>query len=82
MNINFKDDSGNVSVSDDVFDVAFNEPLVHQVVISYLASRRMGTKAQKTRSEVSGGGKKPWKQKGSGRARAAKIGRASCRERV
>ena len=73
MNINFKDDSGNVLVSDDVFDVAFNEPLVHQVVISYLASRRMGTKAQKTRSEVSGGGRKPWKQKGSGRARAGTI---------
>ena len=73
MNINFKDDSGNVSVSDDVFDAAFNEPLVHQVVISYLASGRMGTKAQKTRSEVSGGGRKPWKQKGSGRARAGTI---------
>lgn len=73
MNINFKDDSGNVLVSDDVFDAAFNEPLVHQVVISYLASRRMGTKAQKTRSEVSGGGRKPWKQKGSGRARAGTI---------
>lgn len=73
MNINFKDDSGNVSVSDDVFDVAFNEPLVHQVAISYLASGRMGTKAQKTRSEVSGGGRKPWKQKGSGRARAGTI---------
>ena len=73
MNINFKDDSGNVLVSDDVFDAAFNEPLVHQVVISYLASGRMGTKAQKTRSEVSGGGRKPWKQKGSGRARAGTI---------
>lgn len=73
MNINFKDDSGKVSVSDDVFDVAFNEPLVHQVVISYLASGRMGTKAQKTRSEVSGGGRKPWKQKGSGRARVGTI---------
>lgn len=73
MNINFKDDSGNVLVSNDVFDAAFNEPLVHQVVISYLASRRMGTKAQKTRSEVSGGGRKPWKQKGSGRARAGTI---------
>lgn len=73
MNINFKDNSGNVLVSDDVFDAAFNEPLVHQVVISYLASGRMGTKAQKTRSEVSGGGRKPWKQKGSGRARAGTI---------
>jgi len=73
VNINFKDDSGNVLVSNDVFDAAFNEPLVHQVVISYLASRRMGTKAQKTRSEVSGGGRKPWKQKGSGRARAGTI---------
>ena len=73
MNINFKDDSGNVSVSDDVFDVAFNEPLVHQVIVSYLASERMGTKAQKTRSEVSGGGRKPWKQKGTGRAGGVTI---------
>jgi large subunit ribosomal protein L4 len=53
--------------------VPFNEPLVHQVVTAYLAGARAGTKAQKTRSEVSGSGKKPWKQKGTGRARVGSI---------
>ncbi len=53
----------------DVFDVPFNEDLVSQVVVAYRAGGRQGTKAQKTRSEVRGGGKKPWKQKGGGRAR-------------
>lgn len=60
----------NHPVSDTVFGREFNEPLVHQLVVAYLAAGRSGTKAQKTRSEVSGGGAKPWKQKGSGRARA------------
>ncbi len=59
-----------LDVSDDVFARDFNEPLVHQVVTAYLAGGRSGNSAQKTRSEVSGGGKKPWKQKGTGRARA------------
>lgn len=59
-----------VEVSDAVFSVAYNEPLVHQIVTAYLAASRAGTKAQKTRSEVSGGGAKPWRQKGTGRARA------------
>jgi large subunit ribosomal protein L4 len=59
-----------LGVSEAVFGLDFNEPLVHQLVVSYLAAGRSGTKAQKTRAEVSGGGKKPWKQKGSGRARA------------
>ena len=59
-----------VSVSADIFGREFNESLVHQLVVSYLAAARSGTKAQKTRSDVSGGGAKPWKQKGSGRARA------------
>jgi len=59
-----------VGVSDAVFGREFNEPLVHQLVVAYLAGARSGTKAQKSRSDVSGGGKKPWKQKGSGRARA------------
>lgn len=59
-----------VQVNDAVFACDFNEPLIHQVIIAYLAGARAGTKAQKTRAEVSGGGKKPWKQKGSGRARA------------
>ncbi len=59
-----------ISVPDEVFGVAFNETLVHQVVVAHMAAARAGTKAQKTRSEVRGGGIKPWRQKGSGRARA------------
>lgn len=62
-----------VEVSDDVFARDFNEPVVHQVVTAYLAGGRSGNSAQKTRSEVSGGGKKPWRQKGTGRARAGTI---------
>jgi large subunit ribosomal protein L4 len=62
-----------ITVSEVAFAREFNEALVHQVVTAYLAGGRSGTKAQKTRSEVSGGGKKPWKQKGSGRARAGTI---------
>ncbi|MEI7868559.1 MAG: 50S ribosomal protein L4 [Candidatus Methylumidiphilus sp.] len=59
-----------VAVSDYVFGQQYNEPLIHQLVVSYLAAARFGTKGQKSRSDVSGGGAKPWKQKGSGRARA------------
>ncbi|MDD7022439.1 MAG: 50S ribosomal protein L4 [Aeromonadales bacterium] len=59
-----------LEVSENTFGREFNEPLVHQVVVSYLACARAGTKAQKTRSEVSGGGRKPFRQKGTGRARA------------
>lgn len=62
--------NGVVNLSEALFGNDFNEPLVHQVVTAYLSGARQGTRAQKTRSEVSGGGKKPWKQKGSGRARA------------
>lgn len=62
--------SKTVSVSDDTFGKEFNESLVHQVVVTYMAGARQGTVKQKTRSEVSGGGKKPWRQKGTGRARA------------
>lgn len=62
-----------VSVSDAVFGRDFNEALVHQVVTAYLAGGRSGTKAQKNRAAVSGGGKKPWRQKGTGRARAGTI---------
>lgn len=65
--------AGAVTVSDAVFDKAFNETLVHQVVTAYLAGSRQGTVAQKTRSDVSGGGAKPWRQKGTGRARAGTI---------
>jgi len=59
-----------VSVTDDIFGKDYNESLVHQVVVTYLAGARQGSVKQKTRSEVSGGGKKPWRQKGTGRARA------------
>jgi large subunit ribosomal protein L4 len=62
-----------VDVSDTAFGREFNEALVHQVVVSYMAGARQGTKAQKTRSEVNGGGRKPFRQKGTGRARAGTI---------
>ncbi len=59
-----------VAVSETAFGREFNEALVHQIVTAYMAGGRQGTKAQKSRSEVAGGGKKPWRQKGTGRARA------------
>lgn len=62
--------AGAMTVSDDVFGRDFNEALVHQVVIAFQADARQGSHKQKTRAEVSGGGKKPWRQKGTGRARA------------
>lgn len=62
-----------VQVSEEVFGCRFNEALVHQVVTAYLARARQGTHAQKNRSAVRGGGKKPWRQKGTGRARAGTI---------
>jgi len=61
---------GSVQVSDAVFGAELKTGLIHQVVTAYLAGGRSGTKAQKTRAEVSGGGSKPWRQKGTGRARA------------
>lgn len=73
MDIQLKNGSGAVTVAEGVFAAPFNEALVHQVVVAYMAGGRAGTKAQKTRSEVSGGGAKPWKQKGTGRARAGTI---------
>jgi large subunit ribosomal protein L4 len=65
--------AGTVSVSETTFAREYNEALVHQVVTAFLAGARQGTKAQKTRSEVAGGGRKPWRQKGTGRARAGTI---------
>ncbi len=62
--------AGKVQVSETAFGRAYNEDLIHQAVTAYLSGGRQGSRAQKNRSEVSGGGKKPWKQKGSGRARA------------
>ena len=71
--LNEQDSSGKVDVTEAVFGQSFNETLVHQLVIRYLAGARAGTKAQKTRSDVSGGGSKPWRQKGTGRARSGTI---------
>lgn len=62
-----------IEVDERTFGGEFNETLVHQAVVAYMAGGRQGTRAQKTRSEVSGGGKKPWRQKGTGRARAGTI---------
>ena len=62
-----------IKVSDATFGRDFSEPLVHQVVTAYLAGARAGTKAQKNRSDVRGGGRKPWRQKGTGRARSGTI---------
>jgi len=67
---NGTDSGSSISVSDTVFSRDFNEDLVHQVVTAFMAGGRAGTKAQKNRSAVSGGGAKPWRQKGTGRARA------------
>jgi large subunit ribosomal protein L4 len=67
------EEAGSVDVADAIFATDYNESLIHQVVVAYMAGARQGTKAQKTRSEVSGGGAKPWKQKGTGRARAGTI---------
>lgn len=73
MELALKDAQGALEVSEATFGREFNEALVHQVVVAFAAGARQGTRAQKTRSEVSGGGKKPWRQKGTGRARAGTI---------
>ncbi|SJM95355.1 50S ribosomal subunit protein L4 [Crenothrix polyspora] len=64
------DSAKSLEVAEAVFGQPFNETLVHQLIVKYMANARAGTKAQKTRSDVSGGGTKPWRQKGTGRARA------------
>lgn len=66
-------ESKKIEVAEGVFACAFNEPLIHQVVTAYLSAGRAGTKAQKNRAAVRGGGIKPWRQKGTGRARAGTI---------
>jgi large subunit ribosomal protein L4 len=73
MDISIHNSKNTVSVSDAAFAAEFNETLVHQLVVSFMAAARAGTKAQKTRSEVRGGGAKPFRQKGTGRARAGTI---------
>lgn len=62
-----------IELNEAIFDRPYNEALVHQIVVAYLAGGRAGTQAQKSRSEVRGGGAKPWRQKGTGRARAGTI---------
>ena len=73
MELALRDAKGVLEVSEATFGREFNEALVHQVVVAYAAGARQGTRAQLTRSEVRGGGKKPWRQKGTGRARAGSI---------
>jgi large subunit ribosomal protein L4 len=70
MDLSLYSDAGTMQVSDRVFGAELNSPLIHQVVTAYMAAARAGTKAQKTRAMVSGGNGKPWRQKGTGRARA------------
>ena len=69
MELQVKDGQA-ISLNDEIFAKDFNEALVHQVVVAFQAAGRLGTKAQKNRSDVRGGGAKPWRQKGTGRARA------------
>lgn len=73
MELVLKDAQSALEVSETTFGRDFNEALVHQVVVAFAANARQGTRAQKTRAEVTGSGKKPWRQKGTGRARAGSI---------
>lgn len=73
MELLLKDESTSLYLSDVTFGRDFNKSLVHQVVMAYRSSARQGTRAQKSRAEVSGSGKKPWRQKGTGRARAGSV---------
>lgn len=73
MDLQLHNSKKKIAVSESVFDAEYKESLVHQLVTAYLAGGRSGTKAQKNRARVSGGGAKPWNQKGSGRARAGTI---------
>lgn len=70
MELKLHNDAGTIEAADAVFGRDYNEALVHQAVVAYMAGGRAGTKAQKNRSDVRGGGIKPWNQKGTGRARA------------
>ena len=73
MDLQLHNSKETISVSDAVFGLEYKESLIHQLVTAYMAAARSGTKAQKNRSAVSGGGAKPWRQKGTGRARAGTI---------
>ena len=65
--------AGEMQLSDKIFNAEYNEPLIHQAVVTRLANERQGTKSTLTRTEVRGGGAKPWRQKGTGRARQGSI---------
>lgn len=67
------EENGKITLADSVFKVPYNEALIHQVIVAYLANQRQGTKSTLTRTEVRGGGRKPWRQKGTGRARQGSI---------
>lgn len=73
MELITQDTNTSLTVSESVFDYNYNEGLIHQAVVTFMNNGRSGNSAQKTRSEVRGGGKKPWNQKGTGRARAGTI---------
>ena len=73
MELITRDTSSQINVSKDIFDYGYNEGLVHQAIVTYMNNARSGNSAQKTRAEVRGGGRKPWNQKGTGRARAGTI---------
>lgn len=73
MELVTKDAQSALTVSETTFGREFNEALIHQVVVAYAAGARQGSRAQKTRAEVSGSGKKPWRQKGTGRARSGDV---------
>jgi large subunit ribosomal protein L4 len=73
MDLQLHNSKETISVSDAVFGLEYKESLIHQMVTAYMAAARAGTKAQKNRSAVRGGGIKPWRQKGTGRARAGTI---------
>lgn len=73
MEIITKDTNTQIQLNSDVFDYVYNEGLVHQAIVTYMNNARSGNSAQKTRAEVRGGGRKPWNQKGTGRARAGTI---------
>lgn len=73
VQLNITGGTGSVDLSDENFSASFKQTLIHQVVTAYLAGGRSGTSSQKSRAEVSGGGKKPWRQKGTGRARSGTI---------
>ena len=73
MQLMTQDTSSQIKVNKDIFDYNYNEGLVHQAIVTFMNNARSGNSAQKTRAEVRGGGRKPWNQKGTGRARAGTI---------